>query len=139
MAVNVIDFVTSLIYGNPGGGAKNHLNWTLDRLASPPPANSRGDDFIAHHLDVMLNRYESWRRTNTLPPIRPSDGSDVLVPEQGRFAVSKRKPNTVELEAPVFEGFVEDDVGFELRRAKPNGRSCAYRRPFAARAMARRV
>ena len=78
MAANVIDFITSLVYGNPGGGAKNHLKWTLDRLASPPPSSSKGDDFLAHHVDVMLNRYEAWRSTNFLPPVRPWDGTNVF-------------------------------------------------------------
>lgn len=79
MAVNFIDFVTSLIYGNLGAsevgpappGERNHLNWTLDLLPSASSSSITGEEFLRHHIDVMLNRYEAWRSKYFLPPVRP--------------------------------------------------------------------
>ncbi|MGH2558864.1 MAG: hypothetical protein ACRDJH_07355, partial [Thermomicrobiales bacterium] len=86
MAVNFISFVSSLVYGDlgtaelgpPPAGTSNHLDWTLDFLPASGGSAVTGNQFLAHHLDVMLDRYEAWRGMHFLPPVRPWDGSDVF-------------------------------------------------------------
>ena len=107
MAVNFIDFVSGLVYGNPGGGATNHLNWTLDRIAASPAAP--GQDFLNHHLDMMLNRYESWRSASFLPPVRPWDGSDVF-PHEGDPPVGPAIPSSL-AGGPFPPGWTTNDLG----------------------------
>lgn len=90
MSANFIDFVTSLIYGDmgtaelgtaPPAGTKNLLHWTVDNkpfIASN--ATLPGNQFLAHHLDYMLARYEAWRSKYFLAPVRPWDGTLAFPP-----------------------------------------------------------
>ena len=88
MPANFIDFVSALIYGDmgfaelgtaPTAGTKNHIHWTRDNLPNTASnASLPGDQFLAHHLDYMLVRYEAWRSKYFLPPVRPWDGTLVF-------------------------------------------------------------
>lgn len=81
MAVNYINFIDQLIYGDAGAvelglpAIPNHLAWTL---AHAPTGTVAGTAFLQHHLDEMLARYEQWRALHGLPAVRPWDGSNVF-------------------------------------------------------------
>ena len=113
-----IEFVTSMIYTDLGaadlgpapGGTKTHLQWSLDRLSSPPAL--AGEDFLEHHLDVMLARYEQWRGVYTLPPARPWDGSNVF-PHPGSAAVGPTIPGDL-AGGPFPGGWALDDLGTSI-------------------------
>ena len=87
MPANYIDFVTSLIYGDlgasvigpPPAGARNHLNWTLTWRPNSGGTTVTGNEFLVHHLDIMLARYEAWRSLHLLPPVRPWDGTNLFL------------------------------------------------------------
>ena len=96
MSANFINFVSELIYGDrgtaelgtaPPAGTKNHLHWTVDNAppvpvpATLPGATPLGNQFLAHHLDYMLARYEAWRSKYFLPPVRPWDGTLAFPPD----------------------------------------------------------
>ena len=68
---NYIDFVSGLIYGDLGvgelgtpapAGALNHIHWTRDHVPSSVTTTVTGDEFLDHHLDYMLARYEACAR-----------------------------------------------------------------------------
>jgi len=109
MAANFIDFVSTLVYGNLGAGVKNQMNWTLDRVASPPAPAVAGDQFLSHHLDTMLARYETWRSTNFLPPVTPWNGQDVF-PEAGMPVVGPAFPGSL-AGGPFPAGWTTNDLG----------------------------
>ncbi|HZD10414.1 MAG TPA: hypothetical protein VE553_03660, partial [Candidatus Binatia bacterium] len=88
---NYINFVSELIYGDmgvgelgtaPPVGAKNHIHWTRDSIPNSVSTSVTGNAFLAHHLDYMLNRYETWRSKYFLPPLRPWDGQSPMDGEQ---------------------------------------------------------
>ena len=88
---NYIDFVSELVYGDlgvgelgtpPPAGAKNHIHWTRDSIPNSGFTTVTGDEFLAHHLDYMLTRYEAWRSKYYLPPLRPWDGQSAMEAEQ---------------------------------------------------------
>ena len=113
MAANFIDFVSTLVYGNLGAGVKNHMNWTLDRVASPPAPAVAGDQFLSHHLDTMLARYETWRSTNFLPPLTPWNGQDVFT-EAGMPVVGPVLPGSL-AGGPFPAGWTTNDLGNTVR------------------------
>src|SRR5437762_13849982 len=86
MPTDFIAFVDSLIYGDFGvaevgaapPGSVNHMNWSIDRVVTPPPAASSGVQFLDHHAVRMLSRYAAWRSVHALPPVRPWDGTNVF-------------------------------------------------------------
>ena len=90
MSANFINFVSALIYGDMGTaelgtappvGTRNLLHWTV---ANEPFTASNaalpGNQFLVHHLDYMLARYETWRSKYFLPPVRPWDGTFAFPP-----------------------------------------------------------
>lgn len=88
---NFISFVTELIYGDmgagelgttPPAGATNHIQWTRDNVPNSVSTTVSGDDFLAHHLEYMLARYEAWRSKYFQPPLRPWDGQSAMEAEQ---------------------------------------------------------
>lgn len=84
MPANFINFVSELIYGDmgtaelgpaPPAGTQNLVHWTVDNEPfTASNATLPGNQFLAHHLDYMLARYEAWRSKYFLPPVRPWDG-----------------------------------------------------------------
>ncbi|MFN0015049.1 MAG: hypothetical protein ACKVU2_10910 [Saprospiraceae bacterium] len=84
---NFINFVSELVYGDRGDaelgtvlpiGIQNHLNWTIDNIPNSAGSTITGDQFLAHHLDYLLVRYETWRSKYFLPPLRPWDGVSAM-------------------------------------------------------------
>lgn len=57
----------------------------------------------------MLNRYESWRSANFLPPVRPWDGSDVF-PHEGDPPVGPAIPSSL-AGGPFPAGWTTNDLG----------------------------
>jgi hypothetical protein len=117
MPANFIAFVDSLIYGDfgvadlgaPPAGTVNHMNWSIDRVTAPPPAASAGVQFLDHHAVRMLSRYSAWRSLNSLPPVRPWDGTNVF-PEP--LSAPASPPMPAALSAASFPaGFTENDLG----------------------------
>lgn len=88
---NYIRFVSELVYGDLGvgelgtpapGGATNHIQWTRDNVPNSVASTVTGVEFLAHHVDYMLARYEAWRRKYLLPPVRPWDGQSSMDVDQ---------------------------------------------------------
>ncbi|QCK15637.1 ferredoxin reductase domain-containing protein [Mangrovivirga cuniculi] len=88
---NYIDFVNELVYGDLGtgelgvppiAGAKNHIHWTRDNIPNSFSTTVTGTEFLTHHLDYMLARYEAWRSKYYLPPVRPWDGQNDMDTDQ---------------------------------------------------------
>lgn len=86
-----IDFVSELIYGDmgtaelgmpPPPGGKNHIHWTRDNIPNSVATTITGDQFLTHHLDYMLHRYEAWHSKYFQPPVRPWDGQSAMDAEQ---------------------------------------------------------
>lgn len=86
-----IAFVSELIYGDMGTaelsvaappGGKNHIHWTRDNIPNSGATTVTGNEFLAHHLDYMLDRYEQWHAKYHLPPVRPWDGQSSMEAEQ---------------------------------------------------------
>jgi hypothetical protein len=123
MGANYITLVSSLIYGDlgtaelgpPPSGTKNHLNFTRDWYLNPPAPNVAGDQFLAHHLNVMLSRYEAWRSLHFLPPIRPWDGSDAFPDNDPATApVGPTMPPALN-GGPFPSGWTTNDLGSAVR------------------------
>jgi hypothetical protein len=68
MAGSFVDFVESLIYGSGLAPDPNHRDWLA---AHPSPT---GTEWLQHHVDGMLARYEAWLAAEVLPPVTPWDG-----------------------------------------------------------------
>ncbi|MGH2582273.1 MAG: hypothetical protein ACRDFQ_05195 [Anaerolineales bacterium] len=122
MPANFIDFVTSLIYGDmgtaelgtaPPAGTKNLLHWTVDN--EPFTASNvalPGNQFLAHHLDYMLARYEAWRSKYFLPPVRSWNGTLAFPPGADNPPV----PLPASLNGSAFPAFwTEVDLGNAVR------------------------
>ncbi len=120
MPTDFIAFVDSLIYGDFGvaelgaapAGSMNHMNWSIDRVETPPPAASAGVQFLDHHAVRMLSRHAAWRSVHALPPVRPWDGTNVFPVPLG-VPVSPVMPAA--LSGATFPaGFTENDLGTTL-------------------------
>jgi hypothetical protein len=117
MPADFIAFIDSLIYGDFGvaelgaapAGSVNHMNWSIDRVVTPPPAASAGIQFLDHHAIRMLNRYAAWRSLHALPPVRPWDGTNVF-PVPLSAPVSPAMPPAL-AGAAFPAGFTENDLG----------------------------
>lgn len=126
MPANVIDFMTSLIYGDMGSaelgaaapplppGALNHLRWTLDKKPSSGAITVTGTEFLVHHVDYMLARYEAWRSKYFLPPVRPWNGQNVFPDHQGSPPVGPALPVTLN-GSPFPAGWTTNDLGTAVR------------------------
>ena len=89
MPADSINFVTELIYGDMGAaelgasapplpaGALNHLHWTLAFKPNSGTSIITGQQFLTHHLDNLLARYEAFLSKYFLPPLRPWNGQDM--------------------------------------------------------------
>ena len=106
MPANVIDFTMALIYGDMGaaelGGLRLHcrlcvddLRWTLDKKPNSGGTTVTGTEFLNHHVDYMLVRYEAWRSKYFLPPLKPWDGQNVFPDHLGSPPVGPLLPNTL--------------------------------------------
>jgi hypothetical protein len=123
MGANYLNFVSSMIYGDlgatelgpPAAGTKNHLNFTRDWYLTPPAAGVAGNQFLAHHLDVMLSRYEAWRSIYFLPPVRPWDGSDAFPDDDPATApIGPTVPPALS-GGPFPAGWTTNDLGTAVR------------------------
>jgi hypothetical protein len=124
MPANVINFVNELIYGDLGAaelgalapplpaGALNHLRWTLDKKPSSGGSTVTGQEFLTHHLDYMLARYEAWISKYFLPPVRPWDGQD-MYPGMGA-PEGPTMPATLN-GSPFPGGWTENNLGTAVR------------------------
>jgi hypothetical protein len=88
---NFIHFVSELVYGDmataelgmpPPPGGMNHIHWTRDNVPNSGGTTVTGDQFLAHHLDYMLHRYEAWHSKYFQAPVRPWDGQTAMDAEQ---------------------------------------------------------
>ena len=103
---NYINFVNELVYGDLGTGelgtlpitgAKNHIHWTRDNIPNSVSTVVTGVEFLTHHLDYMLTRYEAWRSKYFLPPVRPWDGqTDIDSDQSATVPGAGPLPTTVE-------------------------------------------
>lgn len=124
MAANYINFVNELIYGDMGNaelgasapslpaGALNHLRFTLTHKPSSGSTTITGQQFLSHHLDYMLTRFEAWLSKYFLPPLRPWNGQDVfpgMPPAEGPTMPASLSGG------PFPAGWTIDNLGNELR------------------------
>ena len=126
MPANVIDFMMALIYGDMGAaelggaapplpaGALNHLRWTLDKKPSSVGTTVTGTQFLTHHVDYMLARYEAWRSKYFLPPLRPWNGQNVFPDHHGSPPVGPALPVTLD-GSPFPGGWTTNDLGTAVR------------------------
>lgn len=126
MAANFINFVTSLLYGDMGNaelgtsapplpaGEQNHLLWTIAKKPSSPTTTVTGNEFLTHHLDYMLARYEAWRSKYFLPLLRPWDGQNVFPSHHGDPPVGPALPATLN-GSPFPSGWTLNDLGSAVR------------------------
>ena len=126
MAAIVTDFMTALIYGDMGsaelGGAapalppgqQNHLRWTITNQPSAPASTVTGTQFLVHHLDYMLARFEAWRSKYFLPPLVPWDGQDVFPDNMGSPPIGPPLPVVLN-GSPFPAGTTQDSLGTAVR------------------------
>lgn len=126
MPANAVEFVTSLVYGDMGAGelgagapplppgALNHLRWTLDKKPSAAGTTVTGTQFLTHHLDYLLARYEAWRSKYLLPPLRPWNGQDVFPDHMGTPPTGPSLPATLN-GSPFPGGWTANDLGTAVR------------------------
>jgi hypothetical protein len=124
MSANFIDFVNSLVYsdvgtaelGPPPAGTKNHMIWSLDNLPSSSSTTVSGTEFLNHHLDVMLGRYQAWRSKYFLPPLRPWNGSDCFPHPSSVSEAPISPPLPAALSGGAFPaGWTTDNLGNAVR------------------------
>jgi hypothetical protein len=126
MAANVTDFMTALIYGDMGSaelgaaapalppGQLNHLRWTIANTPNAPATPLTGTQFLVHHLDYMLQRYEAWRSKYFLPPLKPWDGQDVFPDNMGSSPVGPPLPGNLN-GSPFPAGTTLNSLGTDVR------------------------
>jgi hypothetical protein len=126
MPANVIDFTTALIYGDMGNaelgvaapplpaGQVNHLRWTIANKPNSPSTTITGTQFLVHHLDFLLARYEAWRSKYFLPPLRPWDGQNVFPDNVGSPPVGPLLPGNLN-GSPFPAGMTLNSLGTEIR------------------------
>ena len=126
MAANVIDFMTALVYGDMGSaelgaaapplpaGQLNHLRWTIANKPNPPASTVTGTQFLVHHLDYLLARYEAWRSKYFLPPLKPWDGQDVFPDNLGSPPVGPPLPGNLN-GSPFPAGTTLNSLGTDVR------------------------
>lgn len=126
MAADVTQFMTELIYGDMGAaelgasapalppGQVNHLRWTIANTPNSGSTAVTGTQFLTHHLDYLLARYEAWRAKYFLPPLRPWNGQDMFPNNDGIPAVGPALPANLS-GGPFPAGTTLDTLGTEIR------------------------
>jgi hypothetical protein len=126
MAANVVEFTTALIYGDMGNaelgaaapplppGQVNHLRWTIANKPNTPASTVTGTQFLVHHLDYLLARYEAWRGKYFLPPLKPWDGQDVFPNNVGNPPVGPPLPPNLN-GSPFPGGTTLNSLGTDVR------------------------